>query len=141
MTWLLITAFVLFAMAAVAKAAVDILTHQAGANVFEVLGPWWDARTSWKRKYRDYDAGDLRPRFWGSTGPLVLLTDFWHLADAVYLTTYYSAAFALGVALASGSVWWFPVALAGQKLYFGAVFELCYQRLFRKSPAAPILKA
>ena len=68
----------------------------------------------------------------------MLFTDFWHAADAVYLTAYYSAAFTLGVALATGSVWWFPVALAGQKVYFGAVFELCYQRLFRKAAAVRV---
>ncbi|RZK31427.1 MAG: hypothetical protein EOO63_04220 [Hymenobacter sp.] len=44
-------AILLLALAYVAKASIDTLTHQAGNNVFEKWGLWFDARTSWKNKY------------------------------------------------------------------------------------------
>lgn len=127
-----ISALLLLVLAALAKAAVDIMVHQEDNNIFMNWGAWWDNRVSWKRKYRNYDAGDLRPRFWKSTTWLVFLVDFWHLADCVYLTAYY-----LGAALAGiGSYLAFgPMGVAGSlaanKAVFGGVFELAYQRWFR----------
>ena len=122
----------LLALAAIAKAAVDVLTHAEGANIFEQLGPWWDARTSWKRKYWDYDSGDLRPRFWGSKTVLVALTDFWHLTDFVYLSAYLVGALLLGAALAGQPGWVWLVTAAGVKAGFGGVFEVFYRRVFRR---------
>lgn len=48
---MLTAAILLLALAYVAKAACDNLTHQAGNSIFERWGPWFDARTSWKNKY------------------------------------------------------------------------------------------
>lgn len=113
-----------------AKAACDNLTHQAGNSIFEAWGPWFDARTSWKRKYKNYDAGDLRPRFWLSTTALVLFTDFWHAADSVYLTAYLAGGALLGCWLAQAGPLAWVLALAAVKAGGGAVFQACY-RLFR----------
>lgn len=126
------TAVALLLLAYVAKAAIDVLTHQAGNNVFEQWGPWFDARTSWKNKYApgSWEAGAPRPRFPGSTGPLVLLTDFWHAADAVYLSCYLAGAMLLGAALPP-VWWWWLLAFAGVKAAGGAVFQLFYTRVFR----------
>jgi hypothetical protein len=127
---MLVAAILLLALAYVAKAAVDILTHQEGNNIFEAWGTWFDARSSWKRKYKDYDAGDLRPRFWLSTTVLVFATDFWHAADSVYLTAYLAGGALLGCWLAhSGPLAWL-LALAAVKTGGGAVFQACYM-LFR----------
>jgi len=126
-------ALVMLAVAGIAKAAVDVLMHQEDKNIFIKLGPWWDARTSWKRKYKDYDAGDLRPCFIGAKTWLVSLTDFWHAADAVYLLTY-AAGFALiGFTCASVPL---PVlklvtvSVLG-RLVFSGVFEVFYKHVFR----------
>lgn len=132
----LIAALVMLAAAGVAKAAIDVLTHQAGNNIFERLGPWWDARTSWKRKYKDYDAGDLRPRFPGAKSWLVMLTDFWHAADTVYLTSYalgfmlLTATLFLGLGTERAGIWCLP-ALALARVYVSGLFELFYTRIFR----------
>ena len=40
---------------------------------------FWDFQTSWKNKYKNYDAGDLRPAFPGATTVAVSLTDGYHL--------------------------------------------------------------
>lgn len=42
-----------------------------------------DFTTSWKRKYRDYDAGDLRPAYFGSKSFLVGITDMFHLTRSI----------------------------------------------------------
>jgi hypothetical protein len=121
-------------VAGTAKAAVDILTHQEGNNVFEALGAWWDARTSWKRKYKDYDGGDQSAAFPGSKGWLVLFTDFWHLADSVYLTFYALGFFAAGYYCGTCDLDWQLVSgifLVG-RVEVSAVFELFYQKVFRK---------
>lgn len=120
----------LFLVSAPAKAAVDVLTHKAGANRLERLGVWFDARISWKFKYKDYDAGDLRPRFPGAKTWLVLLTDFWHSADAAYLLGWQvPIVLFLPVNLAAGAV-----LLCALKGGFGAVFELFYRRVFPLKP-------
>jgi hypothetical protein len=134
---LAVSAVLLFALAGISKAAVDILTHQEGANIFEAKGPWYDARTSWKLKYKDYDKGDLRPRFLGATNVFVMFTDFWHAADAVYLASYHLGGAALGALLVTmGAGPALIVALlASSRLIFSGCFELCYSKLFRKQPA------
>lgn len=58
---------------------------------------FWDFQTSWKNKYKNYDEGDLRPAFFGSTSFAVSLTDGYHLtrmADRAFSLG--SLAFALG---------------------------------------------
>lgn len=58
---------------------------------------FWDFQTSWKNKYKNYDEGDLRPAFIGSTSFAVSLTDGYHLtrmADRAFSLG--SLAFALG---------------------------------------------
>jgi hypothetical protein len=44
---------------------------------------FWDFQTSWKNKYKDYDAGDLRPAFLGSKSIFVGFTDGYHLTRTV----------------------------------------------------------
>lgn len=124
----------LLAVAALAKAAIDVLTHQPDNNIFAALGKWWDARTSWLNKYKSgsWEMGAPVPRFWGSTGPLVWLTDWWHFADFVYLTAFLVGGLLLGRATAGGPWWWLAVAVVGVKVGFGVVFELGYRKLFRR---------
>src|SRR5690348_2992553 len=47
-------------------------------------GEFWDMRVSWKLKYRNFDAGDLRPAFPGAKTWLVGLTDGYHLTRTIY---------------------------------------------------------
>jgi hypothetical protein len=129
---LLTLAIVLLVMAYAAKAAVDTLTHQAGNNVFEHLGKWFDARTSWLNKYApgSWETGAPRPRFWLSTTVFVFLTDFWHTADSIFLSAYLAGAFLLGVALANATPEMWGLALLAVKAGGGGVFQALYY-LFR----------
>lgn len=115
------------------KAAVDVLTQKAGRNIFERLGKWFDARTSWKRKYKDYPY-NLESRFPFSKTALVFITDFWHAADSVFLYGWQLAA-VLFLPLES-----WParlVLLALLKFGFGGTFELLYNRVFTSKTESP----
>ena len=112
----------------VAKAAIDTLTHQAGNNIFEQWGAWFDARTIWLNEYKSGSwPAAPKPRFWLSTTALVFLTDFWHAADSVYLTAYLLGGMLLGAWLEPGHAWTWALAV---KAVGGALFQNCY-RLFR----------
>ena len=71
----------LCALAGVFRAFHDCLTH-APATLAK-WGPFWDARTSWTLKYRDYYHDPVTPRFWGSTTLFVFASDAWHLSNAL----------------------------------------------------------
>lgn len=117
----------LLALAFMANAAVDNLTHQAGNSIFERWGAWSDARTSWLNKYKpgSWQASKPVARFPLSTTALVALTDFWHAADNVYLTAYLVGAMLLGAWLgAAGSLPW-VLAVAVVNAAGGGVFQLC----------------
>ena len=58
-----------------------IVHHRLGAG-----NEFWDMKTSWKRKYKDFDNGDLRPRFFGSKTIFVAGTDGFHLTRAIQRT-------------------------------------------------------
>lgn len=132
---LLATAF--FLLAGLAKAAVDIMSHQPDNNIFIRWGGWFDNRVSWKRKYRNYDAGDLRPRFPGSLTWLVACVDFWHFADAIYLKAYLAGGVCGGIAAYRSGGGWAYVALAAYaSIVLGAIFELTYKRVYRINRAA-----
>ena len=49
--------------------------------------PFWDYQTSWKRKYKDYDNGDLRAAYLFSKSALVAGTDGYHLTRFVNRST------------------------------------------------------
>ena len=56
----------------------SIVYHGYGAG-----HPFWDYSTSWKRKYKDYDHGDMRDAFPFSKTALVMFTDGNHLSRAI----------------------------------------------------------
>jgi len=95
----LIIIVLLSACAGAAKAIQDTIAHHYDSSVFYGAGAYWSPE-SWKLKYKDYDAGDLRPRFPGSTTILVAFTDAWHLFDNLRTLLLTAAAAMAGVAMA-----------------------------------------
>jgi len=59
----------------------NIIHHRWGIGK-----PFWDNRTSWKRKYKDFDKGDLRPAYLFSKNLLVFTTDGFHMTRMVSRT-------------------------------------------------------
>ncbi len=56
----------------------SLLHHRLGEN-----SDFWNVEESWKRKYRDFDNGDLRPAYFGSKTIFVWTTDGFHLTRAI----------------------------------------------------------
>jgi hypothetical protein len=73
MVWLLL----LLAAAGLLRAVHDVGTH--APEKLAGWGPFWDARTSWRLKYKS--TGEQRPAFPGSTTLFVAFTDGWHLTN------------------------------------------------------------
>ena len=74
--------FLLIALCGLAgafRAVHDCLTFSPGA--LARLGPFFDARTSWLRKYKDYYRDPVTPKFWGATTVFVFVSDAWHLSN------------------------------------------------------------
>lgn len=44
---------------------------------------FWDVKTSWKNKYKDFDNGNTDARFWGSKTIFVGFTDGFHLTRMI----------------------------------------------------------
>jgi len=74
-------------------AAIIVLGTVSGAadGVNQNLTHWrwgkgkhfWDVKTSWKNKYKDFDGGNLDARFWGSKSVFVSFTDGYHLTRMI----------------------------------------------------------
>ena len=113
--WLLI---LLLAGAGVFKAVADALAH--GSARLTALGPWWDYATSWQRKYKDYYAGDKRPRFWGSSTVFVGLSDAWHCAN---LLSWACADAAFLLAAFPAYRWYAVTAVLARRLVFEPLYS------------------
>jgi hypothetical protein len=57
---------------------------------------FWDGNESWKNKYKDYDNGDKRAKFFLSKSILVPVTDGFHLTQFLYRS---SGLVTIGIAL------------------------------------------
>lgn len=87
---------------------------------------WWSPQVSFRNKYKNHDPGQ-GPKFTGSTGPLVFVTDGYHLTrfcERLFL----SGAFAFKIVQGEKMKWyWYLVQGAGyllvNRLGFVAVFN------------------
>lgn len=57
--------------------------HEAIKSYHWGTGRFWDARTSWKNKYYDYDKGATREAYFFSKNLLVWTTDGYHLTRMI----------------------------------------------------------
>jgi hypothetical protein len=65
--------------------------------------PFWDYSTSWKRKYKDYDHGDLRAAFPGSKTWAVGVTDGNHLTRGINRG---ASIISVGIAMSENKKWY-----------------------------------
>jgi hypothetical protein len=80
--WQIIVVSVLLAISATAKAIQDKLQFHFEDSVFSKLGNWWNAKHSWKNKWKNGDKKQGEAFFLSST-LLVGLTDAWHLFGTI----------------------------------------------------------
>jgi hypothetical protein len=103
-----------------------ILHHKYGAGK-----PFWDYATSYKRKYKDFDNGDLRAAYPGSKTWLVMTTDGYHLTRAV---DRFHSLFTIGITAYEWNEFkgWNRVLFIGKKVLLSGVsnriaFNLIYK--------------
>jgi site-specific DNA-methyltransferase (adenine-specific) len=65
--------------------------------------PFWDYSTSWKRKYKDYDHGDLRAAFPGAKTWAVGITDGNHLTRGINRG---ASIISVGIAMSENKKWY-----------------------------------
>lgn len=144
--WLIIVSVAaLVTIAGLANGFMDKMQFHYSTSVFPQTeqetywgkGPqFWNPRESWKNKYKDWDGGDRRPAFLGSTGPLVFLTDGWHLFQMIMLTCYQLAIAIPLVTLLRIRWYWAMLALAPAKVLFGLGFFLMYNVALKRRQTA-----
>ena len=131
---LLIACLLLLLTAAMANAVMDTLQFHYSQSIFPqqeretfLSGDrqFWDPNLSWRNKYVDWP-NNKSPAFPGATGPLVFLTDGWHLAKFIMLTALELAILLPLMRLFRRPWYWALGALVVVKFVFGGVFELFY---------------
>ena len=110
---------VLLLVAGLARAVHDALAHSPAC--LARWGAFWDARDSWRLKYKNGEPA-LGARFPGSTTVFVALTDAWHASNAVAWGCV-DTAFLLAAWPAYR--WWAVAAVVVRR----AVFEPVYRQL------------
>ena len=92
--------------------------------------PFWDYSTSWKRKYKNYDAGDLRPRFPGSKTWLVGITDGNHLTRMINRSF---TTFSIAIAMSEHDPWYELVKEAIFSSIINRIgFTYMYDKVFKE---------
>jgi len=113
---------ILLFVAGLSRAVHEALSHTP--SCLALWGAWWDARDSWRLKYRGGQKA-LGPRFPGAVTVFVGITDAWHFSN---LLTWLCADVALLLVSWSGPWrWWAVVAIAVRRV----VFEPLYRYLRR----------
>lgn len=117
----------LIIIAGMSNGIMDTLQFKYASSRLTALNPaFWNPAISWKRKYKDWDGNDKRPRFPFSTTALVFLTDAWHLFQFVMLSSFTAA---IVIALYTDnqySLLHAAVAFVIAKMLFSAGFHLIY---------------
>jgi hypothetical protein len=108
----------LLLVAGLARAVHDALTHTPGC--LARWGAWWDARASWRLKYRGGEP-TLGARFPGSTTVLVGFTDAWHCSNLVAWGC--ADAALLLVSWTGPWRWWAVVAITGRRVVFEPLYR------------------
>lgn len=90
----MILSLILFALAAVCNAVMDVCAHHYYASVFntdKLKDEWWNADISWKNKYVDNDPAK------GRTHVPVFLTDAWHFFKSLMIVLICAAMVVLAI--------------------------------------------
>lgn len=119
---ILVSIFILVFLAGLFKGVSDTLQFHYAKSIFnqeQYNQSYFNPTLSWKNKYKDYNSGDKSPAFVASIGPLVALTDAWHLAQAIQILAW---SLALFLSLFLGTL----VLIKRKILFFMTFFLLNY---------------
>ena len=130
---MIILGFVLTVIAGVCKAVMDVLQFHFWKSIFnnsKYKKYFWDPSVSWLNKYKDFEAQNQIPRYFGSTTFLVWTTDAWHLFQMINNLTLISGMLLIGFNVEN----WKMLILFGGVGYvvYTTIFELFYSKVFKK---------
>ena len=130
----MITLFLLF-LAGALNATMDVLSFRYKTSIFSKytkLQEFFNHQESWVNKYKDNNP-ELGPKFFGSKTFLVFLTDAWHLAKMLMITTFTLAIVFYNPVIVTESIFVNIVAnLLLMRVVFSATFELFFSKILIK---------
>ena len=130
----MITLFLLF-LAGALNATMDVLSFRYKTSIFSKytkLQEFFNPQESWVNKYKDNNP-ELGPKFFGSKTFLVFLTDAWHLAKMLMITTFTLAIVFYNPVIVTESIFVNIVAnLLLMRVVFSATFELFFSKILIK---------
>ena len=130
----MITLFLLF-LAGALNATMDVLSFRYKTSIFSKytkLQEFFNPQESWVNKYKDNNP-ELVPKFFGSKTFLVFLTDAWHLAKMLMITTFTLAIVFYNPVIVTESIFVNIVAnLLLMRVVFSATFELFFSKILIK---------
>ena len=130
----MITLFLLF-LAGALNATMDVLSFRYKTSIFSKytkLQEFFNPQESWVNKYKDNNP-ELGPKFFGSKTFLVFLTDAWHLAKMLMITTFTLAIVFYNPIIVTESIFVNIVAnLLLMRVVFSATFEFFFSKILIK---------
>ena len=129
----MILGFILVILAGVSKSIMDVLQFHFSDSKFNntrLEQYFWNPDLSWMNKYKDFEAMDKVPRFFGSTTFLVWTTDALHLFQMIKNVTLISAMLLIGF---NAGNWKMLILFGGiGYILYTTIFELFYSKIFKK---------
>lgn len=130
----MITLFLLF-LAGALNATMDVLSFRYKTSIFSKytkLQEFFNPQESWVNKYKNNNP-ELGPKFFGSKTFLVFLTDAWHLAKMLMITSFTLAIVFYNPVIVTESIFVNIVAnLLLMRVVFSATFELFFSKILIK---------
>lgn len=126
----MITLFLLF-LAGALNATMDVLSFRYKTSIFSKypkLQEFFNPEESWVNKYKDNNP-ELGPKFFGSKTFLVFLTDAWHLAKMLMITSFTLAIVFYNPIIVTESIF---VNIVGNLLLLHSAFSLSFELFFSK---------
>lgn len=130
----MITLFLLF-LAGALNATMDVLSFRYKTSIFSKytkLQEFFNPQESWVNKYKNNNP-ELGPKFFGSKTFLVFLTDAWHLAKMLMITSFTLAIVFYNPVIVTESIFVNIVAnLLLMRVVFSSTFELFFSKILIK---------
>lgn len=116
---MIILAFILIVVAGIAKGFMDTLQFHYYEMRWKLDPGYWNPEVSWQNKY-NWSKGKGRFIKWLLCGPLVFITDGWHLMQFFFLNS-------IMIVPAIVQPWWNPIIVFFIiRVIFGVLFSLFY---------------
>lgn len=123
-----IVGFFLIALSGVAEGMMDTLQFRFFSSRFSNLDwQFWNPAVSWKNKWANADFGFRKPKFWGSTGIFVFLTDGWHMMKFIRNVLMWG-----GILCLAGLTWKMTLVVGLSRIVYGGLFNLTYNKICKK---------